>query len=145
MKNARSYNAGAQITGVLCSKMVKNPVAEAIVGVMRDPAFGPAVVFGLGGVLVEVLRDRAIAIPPLTREEARAMIDATKGRALLYGYRGAPRADVEALIDVIVRTGDMTADLSERIDELDINPLLILEEGKGVVAVDALLSIKKES
>lgn len=144
LENAKSYDPDAIIRGVLCSKMVQESVAEAIVGVLHDPSFGPAVVFGLGGVLVEVLKDRSLGIPPLSREEARKMIDSTKGSALLYGFRGNPKADIEALIDMIVKTGDMTADLVSRIDALDINPLLVLPEGKGVVAVDALLSIRDE-
>jgi acetate---CoA ligase (ADP-forming) len=140
--NAHAYKPDAEVQGVLCYKMVEEPVAEAIVGVISDPYFGPAVVFGLGGIMVEVIKDRALLIPPIRREEARAAIDSTKGSKLLYGFRGKPKADVEALVDVIVRAGEMTADLADRIDALDINPLLILPEGEGVVAVDALVALK---
>ncbi len=142
MKNAKNYAPEAKIEGILCYHMVEEPVAEALVGVLSDPHFGPAVVFGLGGVMVEVIRDRALLIPPFSREEARKKINETKGSALLYGFRGKARADVEALLDVMVRAGEMTADLSDRIEALDINPLLILPEGKGVIAVDALLALK---
>ncbi|MFW6207204.1 MAG: acetate--CoA ligase family protein [Spirochaetota bacterium] len=142
--NAKAYKPDAEVQGVLCYKMVEEPVAEAIVGVLSDPYFGPAVVFGLGGIMVEVIRDRALLIPPISREEAREAIDSTKGSKLLYGFRGKPKADVEALVDVIVKAGEMTADLSERIDALDVNPLLILPEGKGVVAVDALVALKEK-
>ena len=95
--------------------------------------------------MVEVIKDRALLIPPISREEAREAIDSTKGSKLLYGFRGKPKADVEALVDVIVKAGEMTADLSERIDALDVNPLLILPEGKGVVAVDALVALKEKN
>lgn len=142
LRNGKAYKPDAHIEGVLCYRMIEEPVAEAIVGVLSDPYFGPAVVFGLGGVMVEVIKDRALLIPPISREEARAAIDSTKGSKLLYGFRGAPEADVEALVDVLVKTGEMTADLADRIEALDLNPLLILPKGKGVVAVDALFALK---
>jgi len=142
VRNAGAYKPDARIEGVLCYKMVEEPVAEAIVGVLSDPYFGPAVVFGLGGIMVEVIKDRALLIPPISREEALEAIHSTKGSTLLYGFRGKPKADVEALVDVIVKTGEMTVDLADRIDALDINPLLVLPEGKGVVAVDALVALK---
>lgn len=144
MRNAERYKAGVKVKGVLCSRMVRNPVAEAILGVVSDPYFGPALLFGMGGVMVEVIKDRVLMIPPVTREEARRAVDATKGSRLLYGFRGKPVADVDALVDMIVKVGDMTADLSERIEALDINPLMILPEGEGVVAVDALVALKKK-
>jgi acetyltransferase len=143
LRNAKAYKPDASVEGVLCYHMVEEPVAEAIVGVLSDPYFGPAVVFGLGGIMVEVIKDRALMIPPISREEALEAINSTKGSRLLYGFRGKPKADVDALVDVIVKTGEMTADLADRIDALDINPLLILPEGKGVVAVDALVALKE--
>lgn len=145
IRNAAAYNPNAIVQGVLCYKMIEEPVAEAIVGVFSDPYFGPAVVFGLGGIMVEVIKDRALLIPPIGREEARRAIDSTKGSKLLNGFRGKPKGDIEALIDVIVKVGEMTVDLAGRIETLDINPLLILPEGKGVIAVDALVSIKRNS
>lgn len=145
IRNAAVYNPKAIVQGVLCYKMIEEPVAEAIVGVFSDPYFGPVVVFGLGGIMVEVIKDRALLIPPIGREEARRAIDSTKGSKLLNGFRGKPKGDIEALIDVIVKVGEMTVDLAGRIDSLDINPLLILPEGKGVIAVDALVSIKRNS
>lgn len=145
IRNAAVYSPKAIVQGVLCYKMIEEPVAEAIVGVFSDPYFGPAVVFGLGGIMVEVIKDRALLIPPIGREEARRAIDSTKGSKLLNGFRGKPKGDIEALIDVIVKVGEMTVDLAGRIDALDINPLLILPEGKGVIAVDALVSIKRNA
>jgi len=143
--NAAVYNPNAIVQGVLCYRMIEEPVAEAIVGVLSDPYFGPAVIFGLGGILVEIFKDRALLIPPFERREIRRAIDSTKGSKLLYGFRGKPKGDIEALIDVIVKVGEMAADLAGRIDTLDINPLLILPVGKGVIAVDALVSIKRGS
>ena len=145
LRNATAYKPNAIVQGVLCYKMIEEPIAEAIVGVLSDPYFGPAVIFGLGGILVEIFKDRALLIPPFEREEVRRAIDSTKGSKLLYGFRGKPKGDIEALIEVIVKVGEMAADLAGRIDTLDINPLLILPEGKGVIAVDALVSIKRGS
>ena len=143
IRNAAAYNQNAIVQGVLCYRMIEEPVAEAIVGVLSDPYFGPAVVFGLGGIMVEVIKDRVLLIPPIGREEARRAINSTKGSKLLNGFRGKPKSDIEALIDVILNVGEMAVDLAGRIDALDINPLLILPEGKGVIAVDALVSIKR--
>jgi len=145
LRNATAYNPNAIVQGVLCYRMIEEPIAEAIVGVLSDPYFGPAVIFGLGGILVEIFKDRALLIPPFEREEVHRAIDSTKGSKLLYGFRGKPKGDIEALIDVIVKVGEMAADLAGRINTLDINPLLILPVGKGVIAVDALVSIKRGS
>ena len=139
---ARSYDAQARIDGMLCQRMATGAVAEAIVGLLIDPQFGPAVIFGMGGVMVEVLGDRALGIPPLDRDAARGMIEQTRTSRILKGFRGAPPADMEALIDVLIAVGNLAVDWSERIEALDINPLLILPEGKGAVAVDALLVLK---
>jgi len=142
--NATIYNPNAIVQGVLCYRMIEEPVAEAIVGVLSDPYFGPAVIFGLGGILVEIFKDRALLIPPFEREEVRRAIYSIKGSKLLYGFRGKPEGDIEALIEVILKVGEIAADVAGRIDALDINPLLILPKGKGVIAVDALVSIKQD-
>ena len=145
LTNGRAYDASASIDGVLCQKMIVGAVAEAIVGILMDPYFGPAVVFGLGGILVEILKDRALGIPPLSRGEARAMIEKTKGSKLLHGFRGSPCADMEALTGTLIRVGRLAIDWADRIEALDINPLLIMPEGRGVVAVDALLVLRKDT
>lgn len=142
MESARAYDPEARIDGVLCQQMASGAVAEAIVGLLIDPQFGPAVIFGMGGIMVEVLGDRALGIPPLDRKTAREMIEQTRTSRVLKGFRGAPPADIEALIDVLIRVGDLALDWSERIEALDINPLLILPEGQGTVAVDALVVLK---
>jgi len=145
LEAARSYDPAARIDGVLCQQMATGAVAEAIVGLLIDPQFGPAVIFGMGGIMVEVLGDRALGIPPLDRDTARCMIEQTRTSRVLKGFRGAPPADVEALVDVLIAVGNLALDWSERIEALDINPLLILPEGRGAVAVDALLVLRDET
>ena len=135
----QQHVAVERIEGILVQRMVEDAVAEALVGVVRDPTFGPVVVFGLGGFYVELLKDRAIGIPPLSLTEARAMIASTKAARLLAGFRGSEPGDVEALADVIVRMGHIAVHWRERITAIDINPLLILRRGQGVVAVDGLI------
>ena len=145
IKKTRAYDPSASIEGVLCQRMIVGAVAEAIVGILMDRYFGPAVIFGLGGVMVEILEDRALGIPPLSLGEAQEMIERTKASQLLHGFRGSPRADLEALTETIIRVGRLAVDWADRIEALDINPLLIMPEGQGVVAVDALLVLKEDS
>ena len=97
---------------------------------------------GFGGVFVEVLRDVSVRVPPLDAEEARAMIDGLRGSALLRGARGRPPADLRALADTLVRVASLAEAHRERLCALDINPLLVLPEGRGVVAVDWLIELK---
>lgn len=124
----------ARITGVQVQKMITGG-QEVIVGVKRDPTFGPLIMFGLGGIYVEVLRDVSFRLAPLTSADAEEMIEEVRSAKLLAGVRGARPADRAALVDAIVRVGRLAADHPE-IAELDINPLLVLPEGQGVVAVD---------
>jgi acyl-CoA synthetase (NDP forming) len=145
LKNARAYDSSASIDGMLCQKMIGGAVAEAIVGILMDPCFGPSVVFGLGGIMVEILQDRTLGIPPLSRGEVLAMIDKTRGSKLLTGFRGSPKADLEALTDTLLKVSRLAVDLAYKIEALDINPLLVMPQGQGVVAVDALLVLKKGS
>jgi len=109
---------------------------EVIVGVTRDSTFGPLVMFGLGGVYVEALADVSFRLAPLTLADAWDMIEEVRSARLLTGLRGARPADRAALADAIVRGGQLAADHPE-IAELDINPLLVLAEGEGALAVDA--------
>lgn len=95
--------------------------------------------------MVEILQDRALGIPPLSRGEVLRMIEKTRGSKLLAGFRGSPKADLEALIDTLISVGRLAVDWAGRIEALDINPLLVMPEGRGVVAVDALLELKKDS
>jgi len=131
---AAAAHPGAHLRGVQVQKMITGG-QEVIVGVKRDPTFGPLVMFGLGGVYVEALRDVSFRLAPLTAADAADMIDEVRSAVLLAGLRGAPPADRPALVDVIVRVGQLAADHPE-ITELDINPLLVLPAGQGAVAVD---------
>jgi acetyltransferase len=112
---------------------------EVIVGISEDPQFGPTVIFGLGGIFVEVYKDVSMRVAPLTRPDAEEMIQEVKGSVLLQGYRGREKGDVQAVIDVILKISQLAMDLRGEIIELDINPLVVLEEGRGVKAVDALI------
>ncbi|MFF0186786.1 acetate--CoA ligase family protein [Streptomyces sp. NPDC005244] len=129
---------GLPLDGVLVCQMVERGV-EMVVGVTHDQLFGPTVTVGLGGVLVEVLRDAAVRVPPFGDDQARAMLSELRGRALLDGVRGAPPADVDALVEVVVRVQRMALELGDEISELDINPLMVLPRGQGAVALDALV------
>ncbi|MFI8239009.1 acetate--CoA ligase family protein [Streptomyces sp. NPDC085866] len=129
---------GVSLDGVLVCQMVEQGV-EMVVGVTHDELFGPTVTVGLGGVLVEVLRDAAVRVPPFGEEQARDMLAELRGRALLDGVRGRPPADLDALVEVVLRVQRMALELGEQIAELDINPLMVLPRGQGAVALDALV------
>lgn len=141
MEAARRHHPQARLEGVVIQEMILADAVEVILGVLRDPDFGPVVVFGSGGVLVEVLEDSSLRLPPLSREEALEMIHETRGVRLLEGFRGRPPADVEALADALVRLSQLAVDLGDLIAALDINPLMVLPRGQGVRAVDALVEI----
>ncbi|MEV7190952.1 acetate--CoA ligase family protein [Streptomyces sp. NPDC093510] len=128
---------GVALDGVLVCQMVE-PGVEMVVGVTHDSLFGPTVTAGLGGVLVEVLQDTAVRVPPFGEEQAKTMLSELRGRALLDGVRGAAPADVDALVEVVLRVQRMALELGDEIAELDINPLMVLPRGQGAVALDAL-------
>ncbi|EHM09517.1 acyl-CoA synthetase (NDP forming) [Thermanaerovibrio velox DSM 12556] len=128
---------GAKIEGVLVQEMVKG--LECIVGVKRDPVFGPVVAFGLGGVFVEVLGDLAIRKAPVFVDEALEMVDSIKASPLLGRFRGRGALDKRALAEAISAISRLALD--ERVLELDVNPLFVMEEGKGVVCGDALINL----
>ncbi|MBT2446809.1 acetate--CoA ligase family protein [Streptomyces sp. ISL-43] len=125
------------LDGILVCQMVERGV-EMVVGVTQDDLFGPTVTVGLGGVLVEILHDAAVRVPPFGEDQARAMLTELRGHALLEGVRGAPPADVDALVEVILRVQRMALELGDELSELDINPLMVLPRGQGAVALDAL-------
>ncbi|MFE1879710.1 acetate--CoA ligase family protein [Streptomyces diastatochromogenes] len=129
---------GVSLDGVLVCQMVEQGV-EMVVGVTHDELFGPTVTVGLGGVLVEVLHDAAVRVPPFGEEQARDMLAELRGRALLDGVRGRPPADLDALVEVVLRVQRMALELGGQLAELDINPLMVLPRGQGAVALDALV------
>jgi acyl-CoA synthetase (NDP forming) len=141
LANARAYKKGARIEGVIVQEMVKDGL-EAILGVTNDPLFGPAVMFGLGGLFAEVLKDVSFRLAPVTPSVAREMVEEIAGYPVLAGARGRPRADVDALVDAIVRLSALAVDLKDRVADLDINPLFVFAEGRGVKAADALIRLK---
>ena len=126
----------AKIEGIIVAEMINGGI-ETVLGVTKDPVFGPTVMFGLGGVFVEVLKDVTFRVAPFGPEEARRMIDEIRGRAVLDGVRGAPPADIDALANAISTLSIFAAENSRTIDAIDINPFLALP--KGAVAVDALI------
>ncbi|HZK18511.1 MAG TPA: acetate--CoA ligase family protein, partial [Clostridia bacterium] len=137
MEKAKDYNPNARIEGVSVQEMAPAGV-EVIVGGKRDPVFGPTVLFGLGGVFVEVMRDVALRVAPLSKDDAADMIREIKGYKILEGVRGNPPADIGAIQDVILKVSTLLQNYPE-ISEIDINPLLVYPRGKGVKAVDALI------
>jgi acyl-CoA synthetase (NDP forming) len=141
MDAAQRNHPQARLDGVLIQEMMPSDGVEVILGLLRDPDFGPVVVFGSGGVLVELLKDSTLRLPPVSHVEALRMIHATRGIALLQGFRGRPPADVDALADAIVRVSQLAMDLGDMVAALDINPLIVLPKGQGVCAVDALVEI----
>ena len=129
---------GASIDGVLVAEMVPAGV-ETVLGVVRDPLFGPVVMFGLGGIFVEVLRDVVFKPAPFGVEDARDMIDQVRGSALLHGVRGSPPADIDALAEALSNLSLFAAANAATIASIDINPFLVLPHGQGAIAVDAFI------
>ena len=143
LENARSHNPAAVVDGVLIQEMIPAGV-ETIVGVTRDPQFGPAVLFGLGGIFTEVLRDTSLRLAPLSRTDAEEMVREIKGLPLLEGSRGRPKADVGALVEVLLSVSRLIVDLEDSVQALDINPLIVLPQGMGARAADALIVRSEE-
>jgi acetyltransferase len=134
MQNARAYDSAADSAGVTVQQMLARPDFELILGAKKDPDFGPVILFGMGGIMAEVLHDRAIALPPLNRLLARRLMEQTRVYQLLRGYRQIPPANLELLEEIITRLAQLLTDFSE-IRELDINPLHVTQD--GFCAVDA--------
>lgn len=133
---------GLPVEGFLVQEMVSGGI-EFILGLTRDPQLGLALLLGAGGVAAELFKDTAIRLLPLSREDAVSMIDELKSAPLLEGYRGAPRHDVDALIEAILAFSRMGEQLGPHLQEAEINPLFILPEGQGVVAADGLAVLTK--
>jgi acyl-CoA synthetase (NDP forming) len=135
---AQSYNPAARVHGVLVQEMAPAGV-EIMLGIASDATFGPVVVAALGGIYVEVLRDVAYRVPPLGPADAHAMLRELRAYPLLEGVRGAPARDIDALCDTLVRLSWLAHDQANLLQEVDINPLTVLEHGSGVRVVDALI------
>lgn len=139
--SARRYKPDAEILGVLVQEFVSGG-SETIVGVTRDKQFGSSIMFGMGGIFVEIFKDSVFKMPPLSAQDAMDMVTGIKGYPILAGARGREPRDVQALTDTLQKISSLVIELGDHIDEMDINPLLVLPEGQGVKAVDALIVAK---
>ena len=137
------YLPEAQIWGCQVQEMAPPGGLEVLIGMNRDPQFGPLVTFGLGGIYVEALKDVTFRVAPFTRKEAEEMLTEIRSKALLEGVRGNPPVDEEALVDTLLRVGQLVQDFPE-IAELDINPLIVYPRGQGALAIDMRLVLASE-
>jgi acetyltransferase len=140
MQTIGTSHPTARLEGVLVEKMSAKG-HEIIVGMKRDPSFGPLMMFGLGGIYVELLTDIAFRVAPLTRQDAYNMIAETKAGKLLSGLRNQPAADIDAVVDIILRLNQLALDFPQ-IDEMEINPLIVFNKGQGALALDARALLK---
>ncbi len=140
LDGAKKYRADAKIKGVLVQEMVK-AAKETILGASQDHTFGPVIMFGLGGIYVEVLKDVVFRVAPINGREAAEMVESIKTIKLLKGVRGEKPSDIKAIADSLQRLSQLVVDFPE-IKEFDINPLLVLEEGRGARVVDARIILK---
>jgi len=137
----KEHQPKARIEGVAVQAMAR-PGTEVIVGMSKDPQFGPVLMFGLGGIFVEVLKDVSFRIVPLEERDAREMIDEIKGRAILDGVRGGEPADIGALTGLLLKLSAF-AEANPQVEELDLNPVFAYED--GCIAVDARIVVSAES
>ena len=131
IKNAKNYKSDAEITGILVQEMAPKGT-EIIVGSTTDPTFGPTLMFGLGGIFVEILKDVSFRVAPIELVDAREMVDEIKARKILEGARGMPPVDKDTLADILHKTSKMLMECPE-IKELDMNPILAYPDGARVV------------
>ncbi|KKM66942.1 hypothetical protein LCGC14_1476120 [marine sediment metagenome] len=124
---------------VSVQNMAKEPITELIIGMTTDPQFGPALMFGIGGILVELLEDVSFRIAPITEYDANEMIKEIKGFPILDGYRGKPKADLDAIVETLLKISALVVE-HEEINEMDLNPVFIYE--KGLICVDARIILK---
>lgn len=136
-ENVEAKVPGASIEGILIQEMVPSST-EVIVGATKDPTFGPTLMFGLGGIFVEILRDVSFRLIPIERTDAEEMIREIRTYKILEGARGMPKADREALIDILLKTSNMLTDCPD-IKELDLNPILVYEKGAKIVDARVIL------
>ena len=143
-KRVKAHMPDAKLEGFLVQKMERG-LAEVIVGFRRDPLVGPTITVGLGGVLAEIYKDAATRLAPVDDGEARQMIEEVKGLATIRGYRNLPRGDVAALASAIAAFSALAHQAFAEVSEAEINPLLVKREGEGVVAVDGLVVLKRDT
>ncbi len=143
MGNVKEKAPKAKIAGILVQEMVPQDL-EVIVGATRDPIFGPVVMFGLGGVFVEVLRDVSFRVVPLTEEDAYEMLEEIKAKKILEGYRHIKPRDKKAIVKIILGVSKIMEENPE-ISELDLNPIMVFPEGQGAKIADVRIIVKKPS
>src|SRR5262249_15555322 len=140
-QNLARAQAGAKLTQALVAQQISGGV-ELVLGVQRDPEIGPVLMFGSGGVLLELTKDVSFGAVPLPSWQGKAMIERTSAGHLLKGYRGAPPCDEETVLAALTALGRLAHDLGDQIESIDINPLVALPEGQGAVALDALVVLR---
>lgn len=138
LRHVQQLAPSAQLDGVILTPMLRGG-RETIVGVFNDQSFGPVVMFGLGGIFVEVLKDVTFRIAPFGIDQAKAMIAEIKGYALLQGVRGEQPADIDALAKLLSTLSEFAAVHADQFDSIDLNPVLVLDQDQGVIALDALI------
>jgi len=140
LDRAKTAMPAARLEGVLVAKQLKGGV-ECILGIHRDPVFGPIAMFGLGGIFVEVLKDVVFRRCPFGADVAEQMIRSIKSAPLLLGARGRPKADIKALAETLARLSAFAAAAGPRLASVDINPVFAMPEGQGAFAVDAVIEV----
>lgn len=143
VKRASSLHPNALLRGVLVQEMVRGTV-ETLAGISHDPQFGPAILFGSGGVTAELLNDISLRLCPLSVEDCYEMISETKVGKLLSGYRGRPEGDIAGVVSALMALSELASGLGRMVKEMDINPLMVKEKGQGVVAVDVRLVVPSD-
>ncbi|HMD90607.1 MAG TPA: acetate--CoA ligase family protein [Anaerolineaceae bacterium] len=143
LKNSKVYKPDARIHGIAIQEMAPWGT-EVILGSVNDPTFGPTIMFGLGGIFVEVLKDVTFRVAPVPANQALRMLGEIRGAPILAGVRGEPPRDREAMADTVCKYSNMIVDLEDEVSESDANPVLIYEQGKGVMVVDARIILKKK-
>lgn len=134
---------GAQFDGVLIQEMLTGDAIEMFIGAKKDPVFGQIILVGMGGIYIEILQDVAMRKAPVSRQDAERMVHELRGSRLLKGVRGKPPYDMEALCEVIVKFSEFIANSEDLIEEIDLNPIMVFEKGKGIKVADALITISK--
>ena len=140
MERVKEYKSNARVKGILVQQMIVS-ARETILGSKHDPIFGPLIMFGLGGIYVEVLKDVVFRLAPINEREAINMISSIRTSKILRGVRGQKASDINSLVDCLLRLSQLVTDFPEII-EFDMNPLLVLDEGKGACAVDVRIGLK---
>ena len=138
LNNIREKAAGARHDGILVQEMAPQGL-EMIVGISSDAQFGPMLLVGMGGIFVEVFKDVAMCPVPINKKEALSMLEGLKSFKLLNGYRGSEKSDIDALTDLMISVSQYAHENRNEIKELDLNPVFVYPEGKGVKSVDALI------